>query len=127
MAKENRRKMVATTSVVKTSLLEGNLYLTGTRSPWSTRGRGAVRWGPNDYVLWNRGEVVIPPGYLTPGGCSYEHAEFFVRTGKIIPFGRTEKDAVDPPKKQRRRHSREGNIRCEICAPLRCSHANGRR
>jgi hypothetical protein len=34
-------------------------------------------------------------------------------------------DRVQPDKKQkaRRKHSRNGSIRCEICAPARCSKA----
>ncbi len=28
-----------------------------------------------------------------------------------------------PPPKPRRRHSREGAVRCDICAPLRCRYA----
>ena len=47
---------------------------------------------------------------------------------ELAPFADLLKNGVAPlklikEKQPRRRHSRDGSIRCDLCSPLRCSHA----
>lgn len=42
---------------------------------------------------------------------------------RVIPGPAGWMEGAKPPTKLRRRHSRDGALRCEICAPLRCSKA----
>lgn len=68
---------------VYTSEIERNFSTVPSGNPWHKQARGAVRWGKNDFVLWQHGRPICPRGYLTLGGVSEEDAYCFVKTGKI--------------------------------------------
>lgn len=70
---------------------DGHMSTARSGNPWTKRGRGAVRWGESDYVLWRDGEAVQIVGRLVPGGFTEEQAREWVANGKL-PEGERERE-----------------------------------
>lgn len=67
----------------KATGLEHMLSTAKSGNAWVKRGRGAVRWGPRDYVLWHNGEAIRLEGQLMPGGMTEAQAREWVASGKL--------------------------------------------